>query len=181
MTTCPTCHQPATRRDGFDRRGRAPQEIANRGRGDSMTQPADLARDALVAPPRVLAGESKDQLANLGRQSIPSRSPRPTTEDGPTPADKSSVPTDDCFRPDDQLRPGIALNAAQERGQDEPIARPEARLADLPFEDPKLMPEDQEFSLAIVCRTTPTGGDQDVDHDSKAGVEERGEQGRWRC
>jgi transposase-like protein len=22
MTTCPTCHQPATRRDGFDRRGR---------------------------------------------------------------------------------------------------------------------------------------------------------------
>jgi predicted CXXCH cytochrome family protein len=22
MTTCPTCHQPATTRDGFDRRGR---------------------------------------------------------------------------------------------------------------------------------------------------------------
>ena len=41
-----------------------PQEIANRGGGDSMTQPADLARDALVAPPRLLAGEPKDQLAN---------------------------------------------------------------------------------------------------------------------
>ena len=71
------------------------------------------------------------------------------------PADKSSVPTDNCFRPDDQLRPGIAPNAARERRQDEPIARSEARVADLPLEDPKLMPEDQEFSLAIVCRTRP--------------------------
>src|SRR6266851_746471 len=69
--------EPGTQPGGWD--ARAPQEIANRGGGDSMTQPADLARDALVAPPRVLAGESKDQLANLGRQSRPSRSPRPTT------------------------------------------------------------------------------------------------------
>jgi hypothetical protein len=73
------------------------------------------------------------------------------------------VPTDDFFMPDDQLRPGIALSAAQERGQDEPIARPEARVADLPLQDPKLMPKDREFSLAIVCRTTPTGSDQAVD------------------
>ena len=90
------------------------------------------------------------------------------------------MPTNDSFRPDDQLRPGIALNAAQERGQDQPIARPEPGVVDLTLEDPKLVPEDQEFNLAIVCRATPTGGDQDVDQDSKAGVEERGEQGRWR-
>jgi hypothetical protein len=41
--------------------------------------------------------------------------------------------------------------------------RPEARVADLPLQDPKLMPKDREFSLAIVCRTTPTGSDQAVD------------------
>ena len=102
------------------------RRLRTRGRGDSITQPADLAGDALVAPTGVLAGESKDQLANLGRQGRPSRSHRLTTEGGPTPPDKSSVPTDDSFRRDDQLRPGIALNAAQERGQDQPIARPEA-------------------------------------------------------
>ena len=31
-----------------------------------------------------------------------------------------------------------------------PIARPEPGVVDLPLEDPKLVPEDQEFSLAIV-------------------------------
>ena len=66
----------------------------------------------------------------------------------------------------------------RERGQDQPIAPPEAGVVDLPLEDPKLMPEDQEFSLAIVCRINPTGDDQDVDQDSKAGVEEGGEQDR---
>ena len=54
----------------------------------------------------------------------------------------SSVQTDDRFRPDDQLRPGIAVNAAQERGEDQPVARPEARVVDLTLEEPKPVPED---------------------------------------
>ncbi|MEP7105945.1 MAG: hypothetical protein ABI838_08870 [Chloroflexota bacterium] len=69
------------------------------------------------------------------------------------------MPTDDRFRPDDQLRPSTALEAAQERGQDQPIAWPEAGVVDLTLENPKLVPEDQEFSLAIDCRATPTDGD----------------------
>ena len=64
------------------------------------------------------------------------------------------MPTDDRFRADDQLRPGFAVNAAQERGEDQPIARPEAGVVDLALEDPKLVPKDQEFNLAIVCRAT---------------------------
>jgi hypothetical protein len=92
---------------GWD--ARAPQEIANRGGGDSTTQPAGLAHDALVAPTRVLAGESKDQVADLGRQGRPYRSPRLATEGGPSPLDKSSVPTDDSFRPDDRFWPGTAV------------------------------------------------------------------------
>jgi len=36
--------------------------------------------------------------------------------------------------------------------------------------NPKLVPQDHELCLAIIGRTTPTGGDQDVDQDSKAGV-----------
>src|ERR1700737_3980697 len=39
--------------------------------------------------------------------------------------------------------------------------------------NPKLRPKDQEVTLATVCRTTPPGGEQDVDQGSKAGVEER--------
>ena len=52
MTTCPTCHQPATTRDGFDRRGR--QRFACRPCHRDFTHASSGAFSGYRWPPDVI-------------------------------------------------------------------------------------------------------------------------------
>lgn len=54
----------------------APKQVADDGGGDAMAEPADLAGDPLVAPKRIVPGESQDKLTSAGNAGRPIRRAR---------------------------------------------------------------------------------------------------------
>jgi len=61
-----------------------PEQAADRGRGDPMAKLEQLTLNTAITPARVLAGQAKDQIANLIWNEW-STSPRAPLEDGPAP------------------------------------------------------------------------------------------------
>ena len=118
-----------------------------------MAEAADLAGDALVAPTRVLAGESQDKLPDLGGQSRPADSPCPTAEGGPAAMHEGTVPAEDSLGSDNQLTPGVAAEANEQRRQHKSIAGFQIRACDLSLKDANLVAKNQQLSVAIIGRT----------------------------
>ena len=143
-----------------------------------MAEAADLAGDALVAPTRVLAGESQDKLPDLGGQCRPADSPCPTAEGGPAAMHEGTVPAEDSLGSDNQLRPGVAAEANEQRRQHKSIAGFQIRACDLSLKDANLVAKNQQLSVAIVGRTRARRNEHGVEEESEAGVDEGGE--HWR-
>jgi len=79
------------------------QHLAHRCRRDRKPEPLELAGDALIAPIRVLAGETKDQAPPRPSKRRPSRLPMRIR---PAPRHQLTVPAQQGLRPHREHRPG---------------------------------------------------------------------------
>jgi hypothetical protein len=104
----PSCSSPTGRRV----QSVAAQRGADRSRRDSYTRSLELALDALVAPARVLCGETDDQLLDLV---VKRSSPLSMMRVGPSPGDEAAVPAQQCLRLHQEARPAPSRQCPADR------------------------------------------------------------------
>jgi hypothetical protein len=122
----------------------AAQRGADRGRRDPGTKAEQLALDALVAPGRVLPGQSHDQLLDLLVQRWPAHFPARV---GPRPGDQPPMPPQQRLRPDEEARPAGPRENTAEHGQQRPIGRLQPGARGLAVQHGQLMAEHQDLQV----------------------------------
>ena len=129
------------------RRRRQPglgEDVAHRGRRDGDAELAQLADDPHVAPARVLARETHDQLAHLSADRRPAGT---AVRIRPAAGDQPPMPAQQRLRPDQEDAPRAARQHPAQRRKQQPVVRLEPRPADLPAQDRQLVPEHENLEL----------------------------------
>src|SRR5262245_35561652 len=135
---------PRCRRDSL-----TPQDRPDRRRRDVVPELEQLAADPPVTPAWVLGGEPPDQVAALGRQRRPPRTP-PQRGDGPPAANQLPVPPQQRLGPDGEHGPPGARHAPTQGGEGEAVARPPGRTRPRAPENAACTTEGEELDVA--CR-----------------------------
>src|SRR5262249_51820938 len=139
----------------------------------------ELALDAAIPPPGVLAGQAHDQLLALGARP---GSPAPWSPgiERPLPTDQLSVPAQQCLRADQEGSPGRTRKHAAEGAQKQTVSWLEAGPMDLAFEDAELVAEGENLDLK--CGIGLVAVDKEVEQEADDGVEKAQDhrQGSWR-
>lgn len=124
----------------------AAQDAAYRGGRDLLPELAQLTLHAAIAPARVLAGQTQDQLLALaGQWRTTWLAARATAEGSPLATDQLPMPANDGLRAGQEGRPGRSRELAAERCQEQAITAPPAWPAGLAPEDAKLMAEEEDL------------------------------------
>jgi hypothetical protein len=131
--------------EGSPRRDRAPwcrvdamgsQDTADRAGRDPTAEKRQLALDPLVAPSRVVVGQTNDDCLDVVGHRWPTlRGCRV----GPAAADHPSVPTQQCVGRDHEDRPALTRDDPAEQRQPGPVFRLEARPGMLAAENLELV------------------------------------------
>src|SRR5579859_4647860 len=115
--------------------------------GAAVAELEHLALDPAVAPARILAGESEDEILDLRVEAAPA-SRRSTMEGGPLAANQFAMPSEERLGTGEEGGgPGRTRDETAESGQEEAIGCAPFGTGDLPFQDPELMAEGQDFGL----------------------------------
>ena len=149
----------------------AAQDASYRGRRDLIAKLVQLALDTAIAPARVLAGQTQDQLRAFGGQRRTTETAtRATPKGSPLSADQLTVPAEDGFRADQEGCPGWSRQPAAERRKEQAISGLPAWTARLPLKDAKLMAEKQYLSLEAGLGTA--AGKEEIEEQAEEAVEE---------
>jgi hypothetical protein len=113
----------------------------------SWAELEELATDALVAPPRVVAGEPDDQLFDLwwdGRSSSALAPPFRRTA-----RDQVTVPPEQRLGPDDERRPPRFGEEPARRRQEDAVAGLKLWASILPFENLQLVSKHHDLKRLV--------------------------------
>jgi hypothetical protein len=135
-------------------------------------EPAQLADDALVAPARILARESQDQLSDLAAD----RWPTNLTRICPAPRDQPAVPAKQCRWRDDKGPPARSRQQPAGGSEEDSIGGPQRRPGDLAAQHRQLVAEHHDLQLFELLRTKTQRSE--LQNASKHEVAERPEQDR---
>lgn len=118
-----------------------------------MSESAEFAVDASVAPCRDLRIEAQDELAKLGRCRSPTGARRLVWV-GPAAGDEATVPAEHGFGFDDQedLGEAFAVEGLGEHGEHGAIGWCEPRLLDLALKHAYLVSESEDLSDTVISR-----------------------------
>jgi hypothetical protein len=136
----------------------APQDRANRGRGDRAAELEKLASNPEVAPARVLLRHPDDQLPAFLRERRPT-SAWAIAISRPALPHEIAVPAEDGLRLNPQSRPGRPWQSLLERRQHHSISRGPLDPLDLTLEHLDLPAKHQHLSLELSL-VPPTRGDR---------------------
>jgi hypothetical protein len=129
--------------------------------------------NAYSAPPRVLAGQTKDQIADLRVDSWPTRLPDPAI--GPLSSYQLPVPSQERLRSDHERGPPLPRKDPARRGQEHPIQSLEPRAARLASDHAELMAQDQDLKFLRAAVWPPTSQyPRERTHDEGREKEHRG-------
>jgi hypothetical protein len=118
----------------------------------------ELTADALVAPRRIPGGQSRDQVADVGGQRRPARSPA-APERCPLPSNELAVPAQERRRSDGQHAARGPRQAPPQQRQDEPVARAPGGARDLPPKHADLVAQRQQLDVARPTASSADGDD----------------------
>jgi hypothetical protein len=122
------------------------KERTDSGGGNPDSELGELALDPHAAPPLVLAGEPKDQLAG-GR--IEWRSPHAALSSvGPLPPHQLPVPPEERLRTQHERGPSRTGEHPARRGEHHPVEPAEARAARLTPQDLQLVAKDEDLDVS---------------------------------
>src|SRR2546428_10441839 len=120
------------------------QDLPHRRRRDADAEALEFADDPLVSPVRVLASETKDQLAE---RALERRSPGPPVRVCPAAADQLPMPAKQRLRLEREARPRRLVERAAQRREQRAIRSCQLRPRALSAEDRQLMAEDEDLQL----------------------------------
>lgn len=127
-----------------------PEDLPHGGGCDLDAEGGELAVDAPVAPPAVLAGQTQDEGRDLaaGRRSA---GPLVAGGVGVAAAPEVTVPPQGRVRGDDQVQSPKpdAGQPVKERGKKDAVRRGDARPVDLPLHDGQLMAQRQYLDVLV--------------------------------
>jgi hypothetical protein len=136
-----------------------------------MAKLVQLALDAAIAPSRVLAGQTQDQLLALGGHwRTTEMATRATPKCSPLSTDQLTVPAEDGLRADQEGRPGWSRQPAAERCQEQTISGLPARTLGLALEDANLMAEKE--NLGLEARLRAAADEEEIEEQAEEAVEE---------
>jgi hypothetical protein len=121
----------------------AAQRRADRGCRDLHAQPKQLALDTLVAPARILPGQTHDQRLHV---LIQRRSPW-SARIRPRAGDQATMPAQQRLRLDKEAGPARSGQHAADRSQQGTVGGLEPGPWDLAAQDAELVAQDQEFQV----------------------------------
>jgi len=115
-----------------------------------VSEAAEFAVDASVAPARVVGVEAEHESADLGRGGWPAGSG--LWRLGPVAGDEASVPADHGGGLDDQHHTAEAcpVERTRQQGQDRPVRRREPGMLDLALQDQDLMAKGEDLRVTLV-------------------------------
>jgi hypothetical protein len=131
---------------------RLAQDRPDGARRDPDAQPDQLALDAAVSPPWVLARQPQHQLAHTDRRLRTARAP---VRIRPTARDQLAVPAQQRRRRDEERRPRPPRQHPTERSQQSPISRPKLRTSHLALEQLQLVTQHEILDLLRTLRAHP--------------------------
>jgi hypothetical protein len=137
-------------------------------RRDIAAQLQQLALDAHVPPPGVLARQAHDQRLEVGRERRPPRPPGPMV---PPPVGDLSLPATQRGRVNRQDVPRVGRQAAAQGREQEAIRGPPGRAAGPPPQDAALVAERQQLDLG--CGQPRPPRQEQTQEAADDGVEER--------
>jgi hypothetical protein len=130
-----------------------PEDVANGEMRTGIAQLDQLALNASVAPPWVLASQAQNQLPNLRCQPRPTEPSPAARVQGPLPTDKLAVPTEQRLGSDEERAPGWPGQPPAQRREQQSVRPPPTRFSDLALEHAKLMTENENRHVEIALRT----------------------------
>src|SRR5579859_897861 len=104
--------------------------------GAAVAELEHLALDAAVAPARILAGESEDEILEFQVEAAPA-SRRSAMEGGPLAANQFAMLSEERLGTGKEGGPGRTREEAAEHGQEEAIGGMPFGTGDLPLQDPE--------------------------------------------
>jgi hypothetical protein len=119
------------------------QDPPDRSRADPVSEAEELTLDATVPPPRVLPGQSPDQLPDLLRNR---RAPG-GFRIGPLVLDQAPVPGEQGAGCHDPVQPQVGGQQPRQRGDHRTVSPVRLRAGDLAAKDRDLVPQDQDLHL----------------------------------
>src|SRR5262249_2465203 len=120
------------------------EHVADGGRRDRDAELAHLADDPQVAPARVLARGTEHELTPLR---LDPWSAWLAMRSRPAASDESAMPLQQRLRPHQERMPRAPRQHSTQRREEEPIARLEAWLSNLPTKNRQLVAEDENLQL----------------------------------
>jgi hypothetical protein len=125
------------------------EELAYTGGGDREAEPAKLADDPLIAPPRVLTCEAQHQPADLAAD----RRPADSTWIRPALRHQPPVPAKQRRRGDEKRPPTRSRQQPARGGEEDSILGPQLRPSDLTTQHDQLVAEHHDLELLELVRS----------------------------
>jgi len=174
MLLCLCAQERAPREAGTFARwaqARLAEELAHGCCRDGYAEAVELARDPLVAPARVLAGEAQHELLDLASDCWSACSPliRPPLRD------QSPVPAQQRGGRDDERPPTCSRQKTAGSGKEDSISGFQLRPSNLATQDTELVAEHDDLQLLELARAEAKCGQ--LQHTSNNEVHKRDEQG----
>jgi len=130
------------------------QDVPDRRRRNSVSEPSEFAMDAAVTPRRVLPGEPDRQLPDYHGDSGTSPNWLRLRRVSPVPSDQLSVPAQQRRRRHDPHTQQLARQQPRQRRKHHPVRRLQPRTTHLPAQHRHLMPKNKQ--LDILNRLAPS-------------------------
>jgi hypothetical protein len=146
------------------------QDAAHRGGGEAVAEAEEFPSNALLAPARILTGQTQDSLAKAHRDR---RSAGRAVRISPAPGDQISVPAQQRRRSHDEHAPRRAAQQPRQRGEKDSIGPVKIRSVSVAAEHGDLVAQDEDFDL--LGSVTAQYQNQELEDASQRGVGKRPE------